>query len=154
METELTALFEKVLPDASRRSEIPITSVNIEHSLEKGYATLPCPLDNFALKNEERKLGTAFDRLLNYTFKEDEDMDTQLLDLADIVIANRPLLANFEQIKSIGEVNHAVSFLSGVVYALNGEVYCLGDETRLFATGKAFEDGSLQRYVKDFAVNR
>ena len=99
-------------------------------------------------KNEERKLGTAFDRLLNYTFKEDEDMDTQLLDLADIVIANRPLLANFEQIKSIGEVNHAVSFLSGVVYALNGE------ETRLFATGKAFEDGSLQRYVKDFAVNR
>ena len=100
-------------------------------------------------KNEERKLGTAFDRLLNYTFKEDEDMD-----LADIVIANRPLLANFEQIKSIGEVNHAVSFLSGVVYALNGEVYCLGDETRLFATGKAFEDGSLQRYVKDFAVNR
>ena len=105
-------------------------------------------------KNEERKLGTAFDRLLNYTFKEDEDMDTQLLDLADIVIANRPLLANFEQIKSIGEENHAVSFLSGVVYALNGEVYCLGDETRLFATGKAFEDGSLQRYVKDFAVNR
>lgn len=59
METELTALFEKVLPDASRRSEIQITSVNIEHSLEKGYATLPCPLDNFALKNEERKFSTV-----------------------------------------------------------------------------------------------
>ena len=59
METELTALFEKVLPDASRRSEIPITSVNIEHSLEKGYATLPCSLDNFALKNEERKFSTV-----------------------------------------------------------------------------------------------
>lgn len=59
METELTALFVKVLPDASRRSEIPITSVNIEHSLEKGYATLPCPLDNFTLKNEERKFSTV-----------------------------------------------------------------------------------------------
>lgn len=102
-------------------------------------------------KKEERKIGSAFDRLLNYNFKKDEDMDTQLLDLADIVIANRPLLANFEEIQNVGEVNHAISFLAGVVYALGGEVYCLGDETRLFATAKAFEDGSLQKYIKDFA---
>lgn len=36
-------------------------------------------------KKQERKIGSAFDRLLNYTFKKDEDMNTQLLDLADIV---------------------------------------------------------------------
>ena len=47
-------------------------------------------------KKQERKIGSAFDRLLNYTFKKDEDMNTQLLDLADIVINNRPLLDNFE----------------------------------------------------------
>lgn len=104
-------------------------------------------------KNEERKIGSAFDRLLNYTFKANEDMDSQLLDLADIVMANRPLLANFEEISSINEVNHAISFLSGVVYALGGAVYRLGNETRLFATAKAFEDGTLQKYIKDFGID-
>ncbi len=101
-------------------------------------------------KKEIRKLGSAFDRLLNYTFKKDENMNTQLIDLADILMANRPLLANFEEIKSVSEVNYAISFLSGVVYALGGTVYSLSNETRLFATGVAFEDGTLQKYVKDF----
>lgn len=102
-------------------------------------------------KKEEKKLGQSFDRILNYSFKDSENIDKQLIDLADILIANRPLLANFESVNNIGDVNHAVSFLSGVVYALDGEVYCLGAETRLFASGKAFEDGSLLRYLKDFA---
>lgn len=101
-------------------------------------------------KKEIRKLGSAFDRLLNYTFKKDENMNTQLIDLADILMANRPLLANFEEIKNVSEVNYAISFLSGVVYALGGTVYSLSNETRLFATGVAFEDGTLQKYVKDF----
>lgn len=104
-------------------------------------------------KNEERKIGSAFDRLLNYTFKKDEDIDVQLLELADIIIANRPLLANFEEMENINEVNHTISFLSGVVYALGGAVYRLGDETRLFATAKAFEDGTLQKYIKDFGID-
>lgn len=105
-------------------------------------------------KKEERKIGTAFDRLLNYNFKKDEDIDSQLFDLADIVIANRPLLTNFEEIESVSEVNNAVAFLSGVVYALDGEVHSLGAETRLFATRKAFEDGSLQKYIRDFAEKK
>lgn len=104
-------------------------------------------------KKEERKLGTSFDRLLHYNFKDGEDIDVQLLDLADVLMANRAVLVNFEEIPSIGEVNHAISFLSGVVYALGGAVYRLGDETRLFATGKTFEDGSLQRYIKDFGID-
>ena len=49
--------------------------------------------------------------------------------------------------------NHRTSFLSGVVYALDGSVYRLGDETRLFATGKAFEDGTLKKYIKDFGID-
>lgn len=102
-------------------------------------------------KKEERKIGTSFDRLLNYNFKKEEDIDSQLLDLADIIIANRPLLANFEQIESVSEVNNAVAFLAGVVYALDGEVHSLGAETRLFASRKSFEDGSLQKYIRDFA---
>lgn len=104
-------------------------------------------------KKQEKKLGTAFDRLYNYTFRKDEDLDAQLIDLADSLMNNRPLLINFEQITSIGEVNHAILFLSGVVYALNGTVYRLGNETRLFASGAAFEDGTLQKYIKDFGID-
>ncbi len=105
-------------------------------------------------KKPEIKLGSSFDRILNHSFKKDEDIDSQLLDLADILIANRPLLLNFEEIESLGEINHAVSFLAGVVYALNGEVYRLGEETRLFATGVALEDGSIQGYIKDFGIDK
>lgn len=104
-------------------------------------------------KKQERKLGSAFDRLLNYTFRKDEDIDAQLLDLADIIIANRPLLANFEEIENVGEVNYAISFLSGVVYALGGSTYRLGEETRLFASGEAFEDGTLKKYINDFGID-
>ena len=51
-------------------------------------------------RKEIRKIGSAFDRLLNYTLTKDEDLNTHLIDLADILMANRPILANFEEIKS------------------------------------------------------
>lgn len=105
-------------------------------------------------KEVDTKLGSSFDRLLNHSFKKDEDMDSQLLDLADILIANRPLLLNFEEIRSLNDINHVVSFLAGVVYALGGEVHRLGEETRLFATKVAFEDGTLHRYIKDFGIDQ
>lgn len=104
-------------------------------------------------KKEIIKIGSAFDRLLNYAFKKDEDMNAQLLDLAEYLMANRPVLANFEEIKNLTEVNYAIAFLSGIVYALGGSVYSLGCETRLFATAEAFQDGTLQKYIKDFGQN-
>lgn len=104
-------------------------------------------------RKEEKNLGSAFDRLLNYTLRKNEDINIQLMELADIIMANRPVLINFEEISSIGEVNYVVSFLSGVVYALSGTVYRFGDETRLFASGRAFEDGTLKKYIKDFGIN-
>lgn len=104
-------------------------------------------------RKEEKNLGSSFDRLLNYTLKKNEDINIQLLELANIIMANRPILINFEEIKSIGEVNYVVSFLSGVVYALEGTVYRFGDETRLFASGRAFEDGTLKKYIKDFGID-
>lgn len=102
-------------------------------------------------KKEEKNLGSSFDRLLQYALK-NEDIDTQLIDLADIIITNRPIIINFEAVSSVGEVNYVVSFLSGVTYALEGEAYRFGDETRLFASGKALEDGTVKRYIKDFGI--
>lgn len=64
------------------------------------------------MENEKtrKKNRFSFRSVVKLYFQKDEDMNTQLLDLADIVINNRPLLANFEEIASIGEVNHAISF--------------------------------------------
>lgn len=100
-------------------------------------------------KKREEQLGTAFDRLLNYNFITTKTLDEQFIELAEILITNRPIIANFEEIRTVAEVDRAVAFLSGVVYALNGEVHRIGKETFLFATEIALKDGSLRYYVSD-----
>ncbi|MCI6717001.1 MAG: cell division protein SepF [Bacilli bacterium] len=103
----------------------------------------------FRKKKREEQLGTSFDRLYNYNYDNSKSIDEQFMRLADIIIDNRPVIINFEGISSSIEINRAVAFLSGVVYGLNGEVHRLGNETFLFASHTAFEDGSLRCYVSD-----
>ena len=102
-------------------------------------------------KKREEQLGTAFDRLFNYNYLNDKSNDEQFLELADILIAHRPVVINFEEIKETVEINRAVAFLSGVCYALNGEVHRLGRETFLFATEESLKDGTLRYYLNDVA---
>lgn len=87
--------------------------------------------------------------MLNYSFVSNKTIDEQFIELADVLITNRPLIANFEDVKVVAEVDRAVAFLSGIIYALNGEVHRIGRETFLFATEKALKDGSLQGYIND-----
>ena len=42
-----------------------------------------------------------------------------------------------------------VAFLTGVVYATDGETHRLGKETFLFGSEVAFEDGTLHQYTKE-----
>lgn len=102
-------------------------------------------------KKREEALGTAFDRLYNYNYSNEKSIDEQFLDLADILIGNRPIVINFEEIKETVEINRAVAFLSGVCYALNGEVHRLGRETFLFASEASLKDGTLRYYLNDVA---
>ena len=102
-------------------------------------------------KNREEQLGTAFDRIYNYTYSNEKSIDEQFLELADILINNRPLVINFEEVNNTVEINRAVAFLSGVSYALNGEVHRLGRETFLFATEGCLKDGTLRYYLNDVA---
>ena len=43
-------------------------------------------------KKREEQLGTAFDRLFNYNYLNDKSNDEQFLELADILIAHRPVV--------------------------------------------------------------
>ncbi len=97
-----------------------------------------------------KEFGTSFDRLLNYNITEDLDIDDQMLELADSVLSNCPILVNFEAVKDVNKCNQVLSFLSGVIYACGGESYQIGNESYLIASDKAFEDGSLRRWVVEF----
>lgn len=103
----------------------------------------------FGRKKKIEQLGSSFDRLLNYNYLKNKSIDEQFIEIADVLITNRPVVINFEEITSGHEIDRAVAFLSGIVYALNGEVHRLGNETFLFATEEALKDGSLRYYIND-----
>jgi FtsZ-interacting cell division protein YlmF len=42
-----------------------------------------------------------------------------------------------------------LAFLSGAVYALNGQVHQTGPHTFLFAGEKEYLDGTLKQYIED-----
>ena len=98
----------------------------------------------------KKTLGTSFDRLLNYNFNEEADIDEQIFQLADSILGNCPVLINFEKVKDNNKINRVLSFLSGVIYSVEGESYPIGRNSYLFATDQAFSDGSLHKWVKDF----
>ena len=74
-------------------------------------------------KINKKNLGTSFDRLLSYNLVDDETIDV---------------------------CNRVLSFLSGLNYAIAGRVYQIGAESYLIASPNAFEDGSLEKWVKEF----
>lgn len=103
----------------------------------------------FGKKKKEEKLGNAFDRLLNYCFVTTKSIDEQFIELGSILMQNRPIAVNFEDVSPNTEIDRAVAFLSGVTYALNGEVFRLGNKTFLFASSIALDDGTIRYYVSD-----
>ena len=52
--------------------------------------------------------------------------------------------------KDVNVCNRVLSFLSGLNYAIAGRVYQIGAESYLIASSAAFEDGSLEKWVKEF----
>ncbi len=71
---------------------------------------------------------------------------SELLDLCNVLLENRALLANFEQL-SVDEANYMLTFLSGAVYALKGEVHKIHPKTFLFASESEYLDGTLKQYL-------
>lgn len=91
-----------------------------------------------------KSLLSSFDRMQSETVLSKD----QLLDLCDVIINNRALLVNFEKM-SIEDANYMLTFLSGAVYALGGEVHKTGPKTFLFAKAEEYIDGTLKQYIED-----
>lgn len=89
---------------------------------------------------------TAFDKI-QFIAVEDSSDDT-LLDISNKILDGYPVLVNFEKL-GLQESNNMLSFLSGVVYATEGQT--LRIQPRLFLLGRKeeFEDGTLYQYYED-----
>lgn len=94
----------------------------------------------------KNQLLTAFDRL-KYEFIKSDDQE-EMLRIADILVEGSPVIVNFEKVDA-KTCNFILAFLSGVVYALNGEAIKITDTLFMFGSEADFADGSLKQYVED-----
>ena len=100
-------------------------------------------------KKEKKPLVNSFDLLYQTVIRKEPSPFDQMLDLSEILLEGRGVLALFTEIEDELTATHVLAFLSGVVYALNGSVYQISKETYLFAGEEALKDGSLAQYIKE-----
>ncbi len=93
----------------------------------------------------KKKEKSAYDR--TDFIKVDEDID--VFELADKLMMRKPLILNFEDFDAI-ESNRFIVFLSGVIYALDGDVEVIKDKIMAFATKEDFKDSSLRKFIRKY----
>ncbi len=77
------------------------------------------------------------------------EKDIDVIKLANKLLKSVPLIINFEEYEPI-EANKIITFLSGVIYALDGEIEVIQPKIFLFATKEDYKDGSLRKFVKEY----
>lgn len=100
-------------------------------------------------RKEKKQLVNSFDLLHQTVIKPEPNPFDQMLELSEILLEGRGVLALFSDIEDEITATHVLAFLSGVVYALNGSVYQISNETYLFAGEEALKDGTLAQYIKE-----
>lgn len=77
------------------------------------------------------------------------EKDIDVYKLGDKLLKSIPLIVNFEDFNII-ESNQVITFLSGVTYAIDGEIEMIKDKIYLFATKADYKDGSLRKFVSEY----
>ncbi len=93
-----------------------------------------------------KTLLTSFDRMEYFIIQ--ERSNGEMFRLCDTLLAGKPVLANFDKLEA-SDCNYMLAFISGVLYASDGETMKLGNKLFLFARKEEYEDGSLRQYVED-----
>lgn len=78
----------------------------------------------------------------------DNSSDETLLKIADQMKVHIPYIINFEGL-DIDDINKSIAFLSGITYALDGEVVIIKEKILMFGDLKSYEDGSLKTFVQE-----
>ena len=77
------------------------------------------------------------------------EKQVDVMKLANKLLKGVPLIVNYEDYDPI-EANKVITFLSGVIYALDGEIEVIQSTIFLFATKTDYKDGSLRKFVQDY----
>jgi cell division inhibitor SepF len=94
-------------------------------------------IENKTVKSDQ----IIFEKLLS-------DEDKYLTGLTDKMLAGSPLILSFETL-DIDQANKVIAFLSGVIYATQGEIINVKDKVFMFATKDVYEDGSMDEFLKE-----
>ncbi len=107
-------------------------------------------------KKEDRKkeYDQALNNLNGLETTRDRVHFQQILDnedpvkIADILILGQPLVLDFGLL-DVDEANKDLAFISGVTYALKGEIMHIIESIYLFARSTDFADGTLDEMIRE-----
>ena len=78
-----------------------------------------------------------------------DSTDETLTKIAEEIKKGIPHILNFELLE-IDEANKAMAFLSGVVFAIDGEIYIFRNgQHYMFADKHVYEDGTMEELIKE-----
>ncbi len=86
----------------------------------------------------------AFDRTQFVKVTKEHDVYA----LADTLLKGNPLVLNFEA-QDVVASNQFILFLSGVIYAFDGQVEKIKEKILIFATKEDFKDKALRRFINE-----
>lgn len=89
---------------------------------------------------------TAYDKIFHIAVNGTEQ--EELLKICDTIISGIAVLASFDKVTT-EDANYMLSFISGVVYAMGGEIFKIDNKLFLFGSKEAYDDGSLRQYVEE-----
>jgi cell division inhibitor SepF len=76
------------------------------------------------------------------------DQDEYLIGIAKKLLDGKPLILNFEPL-DIDQANKVISFFSGVVFAISGEIVHVQEKVFMFASKHVYEDGSMDEFLRE-----
>ena len=76
------------------------------------------------------------------------DDDKYLIKLADEMLQGNPLILSFDAL-DIDQANKVIAFLSGVVYAIKGEILNINEKVFMFADQHVYADGTIEDFLKE-----
>ena len=75
--------------------------------------------------------------------------DIDVYRIADMLMLRKPVIVNFEDYNVI-ESNRVIMFLSGVIYALDGNVEIIREKILAFATKEDLRDKTLRKVISEY----
>lgn len=95
---------------------------------------------------EEVEVVLKADQIIFEKLSSDEDQ--YLTGLATKLMDGFPLILNFDDL-DIDQANKVIAFLSGVIFAISGEIINVQEKVFMFASKDVYDDGSMDDFLKE-----